>query len=102
VSENVEGTTFYVDYDRIRKHDGYVYFWRLIDYLKLKEYGVLSVKTYFQGDCKLFRFKCLSYSGHTQPMGGGTGDSFSSKNPECEYPVPDSVGEGVLKFVCSR
>jgi len=33
VSENVS-TTFYVDFERIRKHGGYVYFLWLSDYLK--------------------------------------------------------------------
>ena len=35
VGESVEnGTTFYVDFERIRKHGGYVYFLWLSDYLK--------------------------------------------------------------------
>ena len=33
VGENVYGSTFYVDFERIRKGDGYVYFWGLNDYL---------------------------------------------------------------------
>jgi hypothetical protein len=27
--EDTEGNTFYVDFERIKKLDGYVYFWRL-------------------------------------------------------------------------
>jgi len=27
VSKSVDGDTFYVDYDRIKQHGGYVYFW---------------------------------------------------------------------------
>ena len=34
VAENVSGDTFYVDFERIRKHGGYVYYWRLSDLLK--------------------------------------------------------------------
>jgi len=34
--KNVEGDTFYVDYERIRKHDGHVYFWALNDYLGIQ------------------------------------------------------------------
>ena len=102
VTEGVKsGNTFYVDFERIRKHDGYVYFWSLTD--RLKPYlGTLSVKIYNQGDCKLFRFKKLSYVFHNQPMGRGTGDSSSPKNPEWIYPSPNSVDEGILKSVCSR
>ena len=34
VSKNVNGTTFYVDFERTRKHDGYVYLWTLNGLLK--------------------------------------------------------------------
>ena len=97
---NVDGTTFYVDFERIRKHGGYVYLWRLSDYMKPTEDGDLASKTYQQGDCKLFRFKGLSYSFHKEPMGKGTGDSSNPKNPELEYPPPNSVSETLLKSVC--
>ena len=95
------GINFYVDFDRIRKVDGYVYYWVLTDYLKPTETGHLSSKIYFQGDCKLFRIKFLSVSHHKEPMGEGTGDSYSPENPEWDYPYPDSVMETILKTVCS-
>jgi len=31
--ESNSGDAFYIDYDRIRKNDGFVYFWTLSDYL---------------------------------------------------------------------
>jgi len=67
-----------VDFEKIRKHDGYVYYWTLIDYLK-PEQGILSAKVYYQGDCKQFRFKGLSFSCHKEPMGGGTGQVIEPK-----------------------
>ena len=84
-SEDVKGNTSYLDFERVRKHDGYVYFWSLSDYLKPDEFGWLSGKVYYQGDCKLFRYKDLSFSLHKEPMGGGSGDSNSPKNPKWEY-----------------
>ena len=105
VDENVEGDTFYVDYERIRKVDGYVYWWDMKDYLKPSPYSHLSGKIYHQGDCKLFRYKNLTFVQHKQPMGRGSQDSefdYSPKNPEWNYLSPDSVGETVLKTVCSR
>jgi hypothetical protein len=103
VSENEIGDSYYVDFERIRKHGGYVYFWRLSDYLKPTEFGDLSSKNYFQGDCKLFRYKGLSYSFYKEPMGGGTGDV--SEPPEghkgWKYPSPNSTIETVLKSVCA-
>jgi hypothetical protein len=101
MSEDVYGNIHYVDYERIRKVDGYVYYWDMADYLKPNSYGNLSYKSYKQGDCKLFRYKYLSGVSHKEPMGGGTGDSYSPENPEWEYPSPDSVNETILKSVCS-
>ena len=72
VDTNTEtGDTFYVDFERIKKHDGYVYWWDLTDLLKPNEYGILSGKIYKQGDCKKFRYKWLSMSFHKESMGGG-------------------------------
>ena len=103
VSENLYGDTYYVDFERIRKHGGYVYSWYLNNYLKPTQYGDLSSKIYHQVDCKLFRLKVLSDSYYTQPMGQGT-PSSSSNNPDKEwnYPSPNSVDERILKQVCSR
>ena len=102
VDENVDGNTYYVDFERIRKHGGYVYYWGLDDFLKPDKDGDSSSKVYFQGDCKLFRHKYLSDSYHTQPMGGGT-PSTSSKKPDkhWNYPPPNSIGEFILKRVCA-
>ena len=99
VGENVRGT-FYVDFERIKKHDGYVYFWVLTDYLKPDEDGNFSAKIYNQVDCKKFRYKWLSISGHKGPMGGGTGEIDNTPDKEWSYPPPDSSTEIVLKVVC--
>ena len=101
MGEGVDGTTFYVDFERIRKQGGYVYYWDLFDYLKPKS-GNLSVKEYKQGDCKVFRYKSLSYSFHKEPMGRGTGDVEEPHKKGWKYPSPNSVGETLLKIVCSR
>ena len=101
VSENVRGTV-YVDFERIRKHDGYVYWWQLQDYLKPTKFGDLSGKTYKQGDCKLFRYKTLSGSFHKEPMGGGTADTSNNPNKEWKHSPPNSVGEEVLQSVCNQ
>jgi hypothetical protein len=101
VSETEKGNTYYVDFERIRKHGGYVYYWILWDFLKPSENGNLSYQSYKQGECKLFRFKVLSDSLHTEPMGGGT-PSTSSNTPDKDwrYPPPNSSNETILKTVC--
>ena len=99
VSENVKGT-FYVDFERIRKHGGYVYWWELGDYLKPTKHEELSAKVYNQGDCKLFRVKRLSFSFHKEPMGMGTGESYTPPD-KWVYPSPNSSMETILKSVCA-
>ena len=94
MGEDVNGTTFYVDFERIKKHDGYVYFWELQDFLKPNEFGILSGKTYNQGDCKKFRSKLLSWSFYKEPMGRG------NNTPDKEWRFPSSY-ETVLKSVCA-
>ena len=93
------GVIFYVDFDRIRQHGGYVYYWVLGDYIKPVE-GDLSYKGYHQGDCKLFRYKYLSYSDHKEPMGQGTGKNLTPRD-KWTYPSPGSSGEINLKSVCN-
>jgi hypothetical protein len=92
----------YVDFERIREHDGHVYFWQLQDYLKPTKYGILSGKIYNQADCKLFRYKSLSSVVHKKPMGRGWWRTSPQKRPEWKYPLPGSSGEIILKKVCSR
>jgi len=98
VDENVKGTN-YVDFERIRKVDGYVYYWELTNFSKPTNSGDLSVKVYLQGECKLFRYKILSFSIYSEPMGGGTGET-ANLSKKWKYPHPKSLGETVLKTVC--
>ena len=101
VGETQAGSFFYVDYGRIREHEGYFYFWMLTDYLVPKG-EVFSAALYKKADCKMFRFKPLSYNFYPQQMAGGTADSYTPKAEEdWVYPRPDSMNEKLLKRVCS-
>ena len=102
VSKGVKGNISYVDYERIRKHDGFVYYWVLVDLLKPSKHGDLSSKVYTQGDCKLFRLKYLSFSHHKGPMGSGAFETYNKPDKEWRYPSPNSSIEEILKQVCSR
>ena len=100
--ENDIGDTVYADFERIKKHDGFVYYWTLDDFLKPKKGGILSLKTYHQGDCKLFRYSYLSIATSKEPMGEGIPSVHNYPNLDWKYPLPDSMGETILKAVCSR
>ena len=99
VDSNGSGDNYYVDFDRVKKQDGYVYYWMLADYLKPDKNGIFSGKAYWQGDCKLFRYKILSGSFHKEPKGGGGGIDYKT-DKDWTYPAPKTIGEGILKYVC--
>jgi hypothetical protein len=93
--------TYYVDFNRIKRHDGYVYFWRVNNRLKAGKYGTLSSNVYIQGDCKLFRHKALSGSYHKEVMGKGTGKPFTPPN-KWGYPPPNTSIGTILKTICNQ
>ena len=102
IEKSVSGEVTYIDFTRIRKHDGFVYFWVLEDLLKPGSKGDLSYRNYLQGDCRTFRFKYLSGNYHKALMGKGPSRTFNSQNPQWTYPTPYSVGETILKSVCNN
>ena len=100
-SKDEIGDTYYLDFDRIREIDGYVYFWHLHDYLNPSKYNFLSTKEYLQGDCKLFRIKFLDGSVHKKQMGKDLGFNSSLENIKWMYPRPNSPMEKTLNLVCN-
>ena len=103
VMEDSLGNTHYIDFDRIRVVDGYVYFWDITDTLK-PELTFSSSSAYRQVDCKLFRDKLLSIFFHKEPMAGGTGRHVSPTGEYANwyYPTPESVRAKMLLTVCNH
>jgi hypothetical protein len=102
VNETVDGSTVYVDFERITKQDGYVYWWQLLNYKKISIHGHLSVGANFQGDCRQYRFKSLSFSYHKEPMLEGVGKFQEPEKKGWRESPPASVMEQTLKAVCSK
>jgi hypothetical protein len=96
----ISGNTSYIEVDKIREQNSYVYFWTLQDFLKPNDWGDMSIKAYWQGDCGLGRTKTLSRIFYPQPMGEGVSESNNSPL-EWEYHAPDSVGDGILDYACN-
>ena len=99
VSKNVNGDTYYVDFDSIKQEDGYLYYWELQDWIK-SEMGDLSGKYYTQVDCNLFRFKRLSVIGYKESMGQGDLRSNNTPDENWKYSLQDSSIEYILQTVC--
>ena len=102
VLEDGVGNTYYVDFERIRKAEGHIYVWSLLDRDKPNHVGYFSTQVYRKIDCTLSRFKILSYSFHEAGMGRGNGTPLITKSPVWVYPPSNSSTELILKSICSR
>ena len=92
--------TIYVDFERLRKRDGNIYYWMLIDYSKPNEYGDRSTQVYMEGDCSQFRTRILKLAYYNGHMASGQGSAGNIPSPKWDYPSPESVIETVLNEVC--
>ena len=101
VDKNIRGDVFYVNFNNIKKHNGFIYYWELIDLLNPSPSGKFSYKSYYQLDCNIFRRKTLNFSIYEEPMGKGKNFTF---NPEKGWEYPDDVESTqyvVMKKICS-
>jgi hypothetical protein len=102
VSESLnDEDTYYLDFEKIKFHDGYVFWLQLSNYLKPTKAGILSAKSYVQGDCKKLWIKILSTTAYTGPMGVGNGTNYVIYD-KWFYPPSKSSIEFILKLVCAR
>ncbi len=99
---DINGKTFYLDYDRIKKVDGFFYIWILVDFPKPDRDGDLSVITYRMVDCKLFRDKDLHIRGYKKLMGKGNWVEYKPETPNWESPFPNTINESILNSICNR
>ena len=103
IGKSIDNNTSYVDFERIQKVNGYVYYWFLVDMLKPMNGKYLSFRHFTKGDCKLFRNKILSGYFHREPMGKGSGNMSPVPQhlKDWIYPTPNSMDEESLKRVCN-
>ena len=102
VLELENGISFYIDFDKTKKDDGFIYWWDLTDYLKPTPYGYLSANLYKQGDCKTFRYKFLRFYFYSKPMGKGVVQAEEPVEKGWQYPHPNSAQSLILKSVCNK
>ena len=108
LSENKSGSSFYVDVENIKKDNGFVYYWILIDYLKLTEIGTYSDISEYKVNCVDEKQTWLSNTFYSQPMAKGkiitenipVWNYYGSTLNEIRYLTPGSLGHNILKEVC--
>lgn len=102
VAKSDVGDSFYIDFERIKQHNGRTYFWRLDDYKKPITTGnlrKLSSRHYIEGDCDVFRLKMLGSTFFDGPM--ASGKSLDASETDWSYPPPGSTDEFILKRICN-
>ena len=92
VAKSTNKSSFYVDFDSIKKKSGYIYYWGLTDYNKVKSTGTRSIKYFYELDCDLMRYKFLTDHAYTGHKGNGEVTINNTPDKEWRYLVPDSAG----------
>ena len=103
VVENLNGSKFYYDKDRVRKSGKSIFFWVLTDHIKPTKWGgVLSYTIYVQLECSNFRYKYLKYQTYNKSMGEGKQTGDLTPKDEWNYPQPTSISEVMFKKICEE
>ena len=99
VAKGVGGNTYYVDVDNIKKHNGLIYYWVLLELLEPLDNGANSVLTKYKVDCVETKLTHLSVRSFSLPMGKGNIVYESSPN-QIEYPKSGTHSHFMMKSVC--
>ena len=101
--DSVQGNYFYIDYDGIKKNNGYVYYWQLLGYVKPTDFGDLSSISLYEVDCKIpYKERRIAASYYTLPMGKGTPSTIDNSTYDWTYAHPESSVELILEIVCEK
>ena len=100
---DIEGYTFYVDFNTMRKKNDNVYIWTLVDFPRPNTKNESSATTLLQADCELFRYKLLSQSYFRESKGKGKKTRIeNSNNPKWKFAEPNTLNYLTLELVCNK
>ena len=101
VASNIDKSSFYIDFKKVREVDGYLYAWLLGNHVSPDEFGFFSYASYHQVDCELQRSKTLAEIRYEQPMARGFAKNrHTAKNPKWFDAPPNSVIKVVSNMIC--
>lgn len=109
LGENKSGSSFYVDIENIKEHNGFIYYWILIDYLKSTKIDTSSDISEYKVNCMNEKQTWLSNTFYSQPM--AQGEIITEKIPVWNYYgstlneirnlTPGSLEHNILREVCN-
>jgi hypothetical protein len=101
----VDGTNIanhYIDPTTIKKDGNLRRVWDLQDLKQRDEDGKMSIRTLVEYDCKEDRLRPLSFSTHSERMGGGNVLFTVDIDGKWAYIAPETVAATKLKVVCAK
>jgi len=103
ISESSNGGKFYIDPETIRKDGNMRKVWELQNYSSKDKYGVSSLKTRYEYDCKKERYQSLTISLHSETMARGTTIQVKTF-PDGDWTdiAPNTIVDTILQIVCAR
>lgn len=104
VTEN-DSMSAYANPTTIRKVGNKVKMWDMYSYnaaITVSDTTYLSTKKQTEYDCKEEQSRTLTYSMHSENMGGGTVVHFNDKPLEWVPISPESMGASLWKFACGK
>jgi len=96
-----DGISVFLDYDRVREKNGFIYYRKLYDRTTPNKLGSYSVMEVIQGDCAAFRLKILDQHQHKNQMGKGSYQSILGDG-QWIYPKSNQFYGYTLDQICSR
>ena len=95
------GDTYYFDYGSIKKNNGNIFVWMLIDQYKPDYSGNFSTKILYEIDCNPpLKGRSLSIIGYSLPMAKGNPNSVDNATGLWNYANNES--KKLLNKVCNR
>ena len=103
ITTGSNGYVFYINISSIDERAKRVYFWQLIDYINVDEYGDMSAKIYIESDCINLRYKWITFSYHKESMAKDTAvQKIPTKNlSRWQVASPYSTSKAILDYVCN-
>jgi hypothetical protein len=102
IAESTSGNVFLIDPASIKKEGNIRKVWGITNRASPDSYGVSSRKYRKEFDCSRERYRFLTNTSYTKPMGYGVALLTDSNAGQWVDIAPDTVDEELLKVICSK
>ena len=97
-----DGVERYIERDSIDRNGARVQVWEVDDSAEPDKFGVLSLRSRTEYDCRERLYRIVQLSGHSQRMSQGTVVFSETVNGQWKPVQPDTLGALSLEMVCEE